>query len=156
MKLCDILKNYREENKISQREFARRCGLSNSSISILEMGVNPQTGKEMSPDLETYSRIASAMGMSLQTLFEKLGNDATVRLVSMHMDEKDIPYPYWVDSGTEDKASARDDDMDLIEALHQNPKLRMLFDIQKNLSESDLNAVLGVVNAIAKERGDDD
>jgi len=43
-----------------------------------------------------------------------------------------------------------------LEALHQNPKLRLLFDIQKNLSESDLNAVLGVVNAIAKERGDDD
>ena len=48
------------------------------------------------------------------------------------------------------------EDLQMIEALHQNPKLRVLFDIQKNLSESDLSAVLGVVNAIAKERGDDD
>ena len=47
------------------------------------------------------------------------------------------------------------EDMQRLEALHQNPKLRLLFDIQKNLEESDLNAVLGVVNAIAKERGDD-
>lgn len=47
------------------------------------------------------------------------------------------------------------EDQKRIEALHQNPKLRMLFDIQKTLTESDLNAVLGVVNAIAKERGDD-
>ena len=47
------------------------------------------------------------------------------------------------------------DDMMRLEALHQNPKLRLLFDIQKNLDDSDLNAVLGVVNAIAKERGDD-
>lgn len=43
-----------------------------------------------------------------------------------------------------------------LEALHQNPKLRLLFDIQKKLSDSDLNAVLGVTQAIAKERGDDD
>ena len=48
------------------------------------------------------------------------------------------------------------EDLRMIEALHQNPKLRLLFDIQKNLDDSDLNAVLGVVNAIAKERGDDD
>lgn len=48
------------------------------------------------------------------------------------------------------------EDQNRLEALHQNPKLRMLFDIQKALDDSDLNAVLGVVNAIAKERGDDD
>ena len=47
------------------------------------------------------------------------------------------------------------EDQQRLEALHQNPKLRLLFDIQKNLDDSDLNAVLGVVNAIAKERGDD-
>jgi len=47
------------------------------------------------------------------------------------------------------------EDQNRLEALHQNPKLRLLFDIQKNLDDSDLNAVLGVVNAIAKERGDD-
>jgi repressor LexA len=48
------------------------------------------------------------------------------------------------------------EDQNRLEALHQNPKLRLLFDIQKTLTDSDLNAVLGVVNAIAKERGDDD
>ena len=48
------------------------------------------------------------------------------------------------------------EDMQRIEALHQNQKLRLLFDIQKELSESDLNAVLSVTKAIAKERGDDD
>lgn len=48
------------------------------------------------------------------------------------------------------------EDQQRIEALHQNPKLRLLFDIQKKLSDSDLNAVLGVTQAIAKERGDDE
>ena len=80
MKLSDLLKQYRAENKISQRELARRCGLSNSLISLMEMGVNPQTGKEMSPDLETYRKIADCLGFSIQKLFETLGTDATVSL----------------------------------------------------------------------------
>lgn len=49
----------------------------------------------------------------------------------------------------------RSEDLDLLEALHQNPTLRLLFDKQKTLGESDLNAVLAVVNAISKERDPD-
>ena len=39
-----------------------------------------------------------------------------------------------------------------VEALHQNPKLRMLFDIQMGLQPQSLDAVLAVVKEIAKER----
>ena len=56
---------------------------------------------------------------------------------------------------TQENGPADYEDQQRIEILHQNPKLRLLFDIQKKLTDSDLNAVLGVVNAIAKERGDD-
>ena len=44
------------------------------------------------------------------------------------------------------------DDIRRIEALHQTPKLRLLFDKQKALTDSDLDAVMGIVNAIQKER----
>ena len=47
------------------------------------------------------------------------------------------------------------DDYDFLEALHQNPTLRLLFNKQKTLDETDLNAVLAVVNAITKERDPD-
>ena len=80
MKLGDLIAQYRAKYNMSQREFARRCDLSNSLISILEKGYNPQTGKEISPDIETYGRIASTMGISLQNLFEVLGDDAKVKL----------------------------------------------------------------------------
>lgn len=80
MKLSQLLKEYRETNDISQRELGRRCGLSNSLISLIEMGMNPQTGKVMSPDLETYRKLAYGMQMSLQQLFERLGDDAMVNL----------------------------------------------------------------------------
>lgn len=80
MELKDLLLKFREENGISQREFSRRSGLSNSLISILEMGMNPQTGKKMSPDLETYRKIASVMGITVQALFETLGESEYVHL----------------------------------------------------------------------------
>ena len=80
MKLRDVILNYRSENKISQRELARRAGLSNSLISIIEAGINPQTGKKMSQDLETYKKLADAMGMSLHELIEKIDDDEVVSL----------------------------------------------------------------------------
>lgn len=80
MELKELLKKYRSENDISQRELARRCELSNSLISLLEMGVNPQTGKKMSPDLVTYKKLASGMGIALQSLFEMLDSTELIAL----------------------------------------------------------------------------
>ena len=47
------------------------------------------------------------------------------------------------------------EDQQRIETLHQRPTLCLLFDKQKTLDDSDLNAVLAVVNAISKERDPD-
>lgn len=47
------------------------------------------------------------------------------------------------------------EDQQRIEDLHENPTLRLLFDKQRRLDETDLNAVLAVVNAISKERDPD-
>lgn len=80
MKLGDLIIKYRKENNLSQREFSRISGLSNSAISIIEKGINKQTGKPSEPDFSTYKKLADAMGISLQELFTTLGNDASVKL----------------------------------------------------------------------------
>ncbi len=82
MTLSEMIKQYRKAKDLSQRDFARRCGLSHSSISILEMGVNPQTGKKPQPDLETYQKLAIGMNRSVQDLFSDLGNSESVALVT--------------------------------------------------------------------------
>lgn len=48
------------------------------------------------------------------------------------------------------------EDQQRIEVLHENPTLRLLFDKQCRLDETDLNAVLAIVNAISKERDPDE
>lgn len=45
-----------------------------------------------------------------------------------------------------------EDDSMISTHLQSNPKLRLLFDRTKYMSDSDLDAVLGVVAAITKER----
>lgn len=46
--------------------------------------------------------------------------------------------------------SARDTDM--LEALHQNPRLGLLFDRSRRMSEKDIDAMLSIADAILRER----
>ena len=80
MTLSELMKQHRKAKDISQRDFAKNCGLSHSLISILEMGVKPQTGKKPQPDLETYRKLAIGMNRSVQDLFTDLGGSESVKL----------------------------------------------------------------------------
>ena len=44
-----------------------------------------------------------------------------------------------------------DEPNDRLEALHQNPKLGLLFDRQKNMSEADIDFMIQVADRIVKE-----
>lgn len=80
MKLSKILIEYRQSLQISQRELARRCGLSNSYISFIENEFNPRTGKPIVPTIEQYQNLAAGMGLTVQQLFEQLDEDSPVDL----------------------------------------------------------------------------
>lgn len=81
MTLKEVIQQYMEDNNLSQREFAAKCGLSNVTISNLEKErVNPKTGKKTVPNVETLTLIAHGMGISLDALFEKLGDNIPIRL----------------------------------------------------------------------------
>ena len=88
MKLSTIVTDYRHRMQISQREFSRRCGLSNSYISFIENEFNPRTGKPIVPTIEQYQKIASGMGMTVQQLFELLDEDSPVDL-HVHVPDPD-------------------------------------------------------------------
>lgn len=80
MSLGDILIDYREKNKLSQRAFAKKCDLSHALISILELGKNKQTGKKPTPDMETYKKLASGMGITVKALFEMIGDSEMINI----------------------------------------------------------------------------
>lgn len=70
MTLGEYIKAYRKEHGESQRTFATRCGLSNTNISFLERGINPNTGRPIAPDVLTLQKLAKAMGVSVQDIIE--------------------------------------------------------------------------------------
>jgi len=76
------------------------------------------------PDFRTISRIADYFGVTMTAL----------------LPSSDIVDESYVTS--------------IAEQLHQNPKLGLLFDRTKTMSEEDLDVILSVVNAISRERGD--
>lgn len=68
MTIREIIIKYREENNLSQRQFAERCGMSNGYISMLENDVNPSTGRPAVPSLSMLRKLAKGMNMSLDDL----------------------------------------------------------------------------------------
>ena len=78
MTVGEIIKRYRVQNRLSQREFAARCGdITSGYISMLERGVNPYSGKPIVPSIDKLSLIAQAMNMTLHQLIE-MAEDMTV------------------------------------------------------------------------------
>lgn len=88
MTIGEMIRNYRQEMGISQREFARKAGISNVTISMYEKnGLNPKTGKPYKITYETYIRLASAMDISVDRMFSLLGNDAEIALLPSNVIE---------------------------------------------------------------------
>lgn len=81
MKLGEIIKNYRTENDISMREFAKMADMSNAYVSMLEKGVDGR-GKKIVPSIETINKVARACNMTFDALFNQLDGDFPVRVNS--------------------------------------------------------------------------
>lgn len=80
MTLGEIIKSYRETNKLSMDDFAKASGISKTYISMLEKNVNKKNGKEIVPTIETIGKAAKGMFMSFDELFDMLGDDTKVKL----------------------------------------------------------------------------
>lgn len=155
MKLSELVKQYREENNLSQREFGRRCDLSNSLISILEMGKNPQTGKPMTPDFLTYRKLANGMGMSVQMLFEKLDDGAMVSMKTIPWDDSEYPsgeeFDRFMTATVPDNLS--NIDIKILESVHRNPKITDLIDVAKTLETKDIDMLIQMAKVIMNSKG---
>lgn len=68
MTIGEKIKLYRDTHGESQRQFAIKAGVSNTTIASVEKGINPNTGKAFAPDTETIGKIAHAMGISVNDL----------------------------------------------------------------------------------------
>lgn len=75
MFLGDLIKKYRDEHSISQRDFAKKSGLSYTYISALEKNKDYRTGKPISPTLETVKSVAKGLNISVDEILKLLDDD---------------------------------------------------------------------------------
>lgn len=91
MTLGDVIKNYRECKNITLGEFADACSLSKGYISMLENNINPRNNKPISPTLPSMAKVASGMGIELDTLLKMLDGKQSVQLVDDNTNFIHIP-----------------------------------------------------------------
>jgi transcriptional regulator with XRE-family HTH domain len=77
MTLGDVIREFRELNNLSMEEFAKMSNLSKSYISMLENNKDPR-GNPINPSLETIDKVASTIGVELDTLVSKIDQDVVV------------------------------------------------------------------------------
>ncbi len=80
MTLGDIIRQYREENKISMDNFAQRSSLSKGYISMLENNINPRNNKPIAPTLPTIKKIAVGMNTDVDSLLKILDGKQKISL----------------------------------------------------------------------------
>lgn len=93
MKLSEIIIQYRKEHDLSQRAFAAQCGVSNGYISMLEEGINRNTGNPITPSISKLKLVAAGMGMTLHDLF-RIADDMDVSYKNSDPDDPAIPGLY--------------------------------------------------------------
>jgi transcriptional regulator with XRE-family HTH domain len=79
MTLGDVIKEFRELNNLSMEEFAKMSNLSKSYISMLENNKDPR-GNPIRPSIETFDKVATTIGVDLDTLISKVDQDVIVNL----------------------------------------------------------------------------
>lgn len=72
MTFGDYIRAYRKKNKLSQREFALKCNLSNGYISMLERGLNPNTKEPITPSLIQLKKLADGMGVTVNDILTEV------------------------------------------------------------------------------------
>jgi transcriptional regulator with XRE-family HTH domain len=72
MTFGDYIREYRKKNKLSQREFALKCNLSNGYISMLERGLNPNTKEPITPSLIQLKKLADGMGVTVNDILTEV------------------------------------------------------------------------------------
>lgn len=74
--LAEYIKDFRKKNKLTQQQFADRCGLSNGFISQLENDYRPGKSKErMVPNIRTMKALANGMNIDLNELLSSVKTD---------------------------------------------------------------------------------
>ena len=139
MRLGELIKKYRYDHDMSMDSFAKASGLSKAYISMLENNKNPNTGRTISASLETYKSVAKGMNITIEELFDLLGDDTPLR-----NEQKQTGEGYYIDPKT----------AEIAQQIKDSKELSALFDVGRDMKPEDLQTVYQMALALKrKEQG---
>ena len=143
------IRKFRLAAGLTQAELAKKIGTTPSAIGMYENG-------RREPSFDTLEDIAIALGVTTQRL--TVSEEALLSQIGAEAWKQGkgdlnaaIRWQEVYDSFGA-PIHATDKDIDYLEALHQNPKLGMLFERQRNLSADQIEQVLRFTNFVLSER----
>lgn len=82
MNFGELIKKYRNDNKMSMDDFAKKSGISKAYISMLEKNKNLKTGKKIKPSFDVIKKCAKAMNIDVSTLINNLDDNQVIEFKS--------------------------------------------------------------------------
>ena len=148
--LGEVIRTKRKAKDLSLRDLATLCNLSHSYIDSLEKGVDPKTGKPVSPTIETLEKISKGLGLTLDELLTQAGliDDPLIREHSISSTH------HRIESALADDPDA-DDLLTFWKELKQREDLFLLFKQVRPLSDDSIRRVIRVIKAIEAEEVDE-
>lgn len=130
MTLGDVIKSYRDENKVSMEYVANLCGITKGYVAMLEKNVNPKTGRPVKPTIETIVKVCNGLHLDFNSVFDSLDDDYEINI-----------------STSQPSSSAPE-----LELTEQQEELIKL---SNNLSEEQVARILSYAQAIYDLQSDD-
>lgn len=138
MNLGDYIREYRQDHKLSLRQFSKLTGISVGYMSQLETGRRADTGQPAVPTIKILRQLAAGMGISLTTLVRSI-DDTPVKMI------------YDADTGDE----LDEEIIEIREALRNNPDMRMLFSLTKNASAKEIKQAVAMMQVLRGMNSDE-
>lgn len=131
--MYDRIKNLRISENMSQEDLAKKVGYKGRSmISRIESG-------EIDISQSKVAAFAAALGTTIQYIMDgDPADDAEKIIHQKHYIKERIPYT--------------NEDQIRLEALHNNPRLGLLFDHSSKMAPEDVDFMIQMAERIVKER----
>ena len=121
-------------------------------MTTKELGQRIQVGR-MSRGL-TQADLANQLGVATSTvgMWEIGRREPSIETLEAISDIYNVPLSYFLCDDPDHAVNISPADADRLEAIHQNPKLGLLFDRQRKMSEADVEIMLTLADRILAER----
>ena len=148
--MCEIgkkIKLRRQELDLTLEEVAQAVGVGRSTVQRWESGMIKNMGRDKIAALARILRINPVELVPFTNVQDR---------VAVATDEAIRKMNKMQELTAESESMIQDDDWVRLEALHQDPSLRMLFDRSRKMSHADVDFMLQMAERIMKERDEDE